>query len=263
MPLRELLGSLELDPESISTDREVSMGLARAHQRQAEEIPEGEARGTRLLAAATEYRRAGAHSILLSDWKLVGEMFENAGQAYRQLGIPYELMMLSFSRDPLTLTEENRWSDRQVQEQTQTAYLLLALAAGGREMRPGVLEELDSASASPIGILGLPAGAYVDLAIALAAREGNGRKQIEAAVLPFLAAYSSAVALSYRDRLHWGMMILPFHPAEPDILSVMFFAEAVLRRQRGGSLLDWLSEVPLPPVATKILLNAIAERFDA
>ncbi|MFN0106105.1 MAG: hypothetical protein ACKV2U_28950 [Bryobacteraceae bacterium] len=258
--MRNLLGDFALDPESIGMDREVSTGLARAHQRQAEETPERDARDTRLLAAATEYRRAGAHSILLSDWERAREMFERAGDMYSGLDIPYGLMMYSFSRDPRALAEELRWFERPLRDRTQAAYLLLAGAAGGREPRPGMLEELASARSSPIGILGLPVGAYVDLAVALE-RRGNGGRDVEAAALPFLAAYSSAMARTFADSYHWGMMILPFHPAEPDILSVLFCAESVLRSRREGTLLDFLRAIPLFPPATDILYNAIAERF--
>jgi hypothetical protein len=236
------------------------MGLARAHQRRAEETREGEARVTRLLAAATEYRRAGAHSILLSDWKRVREMFEDAGTVYSGLGIPYGLMMFSFSRDPRRLAEELESFERPARDRTQAAYLLLAAAASGRELRPEMLEELASASPSPIGILGMPVGAYVDLAIALE-RDGTGGPRIEAAALPFLVAYSSAMARAFGDSFHWSMMILPFHPAEPDMLSVMFCAEAVLRGRQIGSLLNLLKTIPLFPAATNLLYNAIAERF--
>jgi hypothetical protein len=260
MPLRDLLRDFALDPELIVTDREVSMGLARAHQRRAEDTPRGDARFTRLLASATEYRRAGAHSILLSEWKQAREMFESAGNVYHVLGIPYGLMMFSFSRDPGALVD-NVPFDRPARDRTQGAYQLLAEAASGRELRTERLEELASANASPIGILGLPVGAYVDLAVALE-RDGKGGPHIEAAALPFLVAYSSAVARAFNNSFHWGMMILPFHPVEPDILSVMFCTEAVLRRRQRGSLLDFLKAIPLFPAATNLLYNAFVDRFD-
>jgi len=260
MPLRELLGEFELDPESIYVDRDVSMSLARAHGRQAEVTPEGSARATRLLAGATEFRRAAAHSVLLSDWELGHEMFHNAGMVYRSLGIPYALMMFACSRDVEYLAGQLGAFERSPAERTQQAYLLLAAAACGRELNPRIRIELTSASASPIGILGIPVGTYVDLAPALE-RDGDGESSIEAAVLPFLVAYSSAVRKTIGNSLHWGMLALPFHPAEPDILSAMFCAEAVLRKRHGRTLLDLLRTVPLFPVAANILYNAIPERF--
>lgn len=260
MPLRLLLKEFGLDPESVYVDRDVSMGLARAHGRQAEETPQGDARDRRWLAAATEFRRAAAHSVLLSDWERAREMFDEAGFVYSRLGIPYGLMMFACSRDPQTLAERFNALAREPADRTQMAYLMLASATSGREISLPMRNEMASAGASPIGILGLPVGAYVDLAVALEQR-GEGSRRIEAAAIPFLAAYSSAVARAIEDSVHWPMLALPFHPAEPDILSVLFCAEAVLRKYRRGSLLDLLRAVPFFPVAADIVYNAISERF--
>ena len=121
-----------------------------------------------------------------------------------------------------------------------------------------MLADLNSASRWPIGILGLPVGAYLDLAVAV---QRNTPSSIEAAVLPFLVAYSSAVSRASADIFHWRMMAMPFHPAEPDILSVLFCVEDVLRQRERGSLRDLLKTIPLFPNATNILYNAIGERF--
>ena len=68
MPLHDLLTEFNLDPRLIARDREMSVGLARAYERSALEIRSEDDRWfLHMMASATEYRRAAAQSVLLSD----------------------------------------------------------------------------------------------------------------------------------------------------------------------------------------------------
>jgi hypothetical protein len=57
-------------------------------------------------------------------------------------------------------------------------------------------------------------------------------------------------------------MAFPLHPAEPDVLGVLFCVEAVLRWRQQPSLLRVLEGMPLGKVPTNLLYNAILERFE-
>src|SRR5215471_16459576 len=96
MPLSNFLKEFGLDPELIYRDREMSAGLARAYEN-ISHVPGSDAGRpfVPVMAAATEYRRAGAHSVLLSDRKTAIDMFRQAGRLYAIGRKPYALMMFS------------------------------------------------------------------------------------------------------------------------------------------------------------------------
>ncbi len=85
---------LNLDWDLIERDRKMSLGLADAHWRKALEVRNDRSEwSVHMMASATEYRRAGAHSILLSDPTASSRMFEQSGIVYAKMGRPYGLMM--------------------------------------------------------------------------------------------------------------------------------------------------------------------------
>jgi len=266
MPLVELLGEFGLEPKVIARDRDMAAGFAAGHERAAKEQERhSDAWATQMLCAATEYRRAAAHSVLLSDADAWRELFDRAGRAYESLRRPYALMMFWCARDGKTVYGRGRdFGGGEKIERTQLPYVLLTSAAEGDrnedERRAVLRERVAGAQNTRVGILGLPVGAYVDLANALDRFEPVA---ITAAVLPFLVSYSDAVRRCNEDRYHWPMLAFPFHPAEPDVLSVLFLTETVLRARTDTniSLRSVLETTPLFPAATDLLYNALLEHF--
>jgi hypothetical protein len=269
MPLSNFLKEFGLDQELISRDREMSAGLAKAHENISRDIPNRDAdrRFVHVMASATEYRRAGAHSVLLSDRKAAIEMFRRAGRLYARAGQPYAVMMFSCSEEDLgsVMASAHDFGSGEGIDGTQLSYLLLASAAGGedrdREICKRIGNGLSSSQTAPIGVLGIPIGAYLDLANTLAFDERAPQRMSEM-LLPFLVPYSTAIRRCMQDRYHWERMAFPFHPAEPDVLGVLFCVEATLRWRQQPSLLRLLEGMPLGEVPTNLLYNAILERFD-
>lgn len=268
MPLTNFLKEFGLDRELIGRDREMSAGLAKAHENLAQEISDREADRSfvHVVASATEYRRAGAHSVLLSDRKTATEMFQRAGRLYASARRPYALMMFSCSGGDLeavmAAAHEFGWAEGI--EHTQLSYLLLASAAGrddrDREIFKKIGFGLAASQTAPIGVLGIPVGAYLDLANALI-HDQPSPEQMSEMLLPFLVPYSMAIRRCMEDRYHWERLAFPFHPAEPDILGVLFCVEATLRWRQQPSLLRLIEGMPLGKVSTNLLYNAILERF--
>jgi hypothetical protein len=266
MALSRLLNEFGLDPELISRDREMSAGLARAHESTAMELERAEEPWSlRMIAAATEYRRAGAHSVLLSDRKASSEMFREAGRVYSKLRNPYSLMMFWCSEEIDSVVARGRdFGTLDGINRTQLPYLLLTTAAEGPEADPkrvqSMGERLGAFQVSAIGILGIPAGAYIDLAQTLSGNQLS-TFSIAETMIPFLVPYSTAIRRCMEDEYHWQRLAFPFHPAEPDILGVLFCIEGALRRRRQGSVLELLKLIPLFPPAADLLYNAIEGRY--
>ena len=97
MAIVELLKTYGLNRDLIESDRWMSERLAQAHENTSRELLKDadDQRFVHLMASATEYRRAGAHSLLLSDRKSANKMFQAAAKSYIRLNNPYALMMLS------------------------------------------------------------------------------------------------------------------------------------------------------------------------
>jgi hypothetical protein len=173
MALIELIREFGFDPEVVTRDRDMAAGFAAGHERAAKEHERQDAVwATHMLCAATEYRRAAAHSVLVSDDDARRELFERAGRAYEALRRPYALMMFWSAGDRETVYARGRdFGDGQGVDRTQLPYVLLTSAAeGGRydaERRGILYGQVAGALNTRVGIMGLPVGVYVDLATAL------------------------------------------------------------------------------------------------
>jgi hypothetical protein len=120
-----------------------------------------------------------------------------------------------------------------------------------------IMGELRASQSSAVGILGLSVGAYLNLASALV---GNGDLPVEEALLPFLSAYNSAIRQASQDNFHWRRMAVPFHPVEPDILSVLTLVHLTLT-YRKRSIFDLLEVFPLSWQSRTILNGALQQQF--
>ena len=216
MPLRDFLKELGLDPELIERDREMSAGLANAHESLSQTLPDPDAgqRFVPVMASATEYRRAGAHSVLLSDREAATEMFRRAARMYGSLRKPYAVMMFSCADGDLgsIMASVHDFGLAKEIERTQLPYLLLASAAGrekrDREAFGGFRSSVEASQNTPVGVLGIPIGAYLDLAGAIAQDEPAPRRLAEA-LLPFLVPFSSAIRRCMEDKYHWERLAFP------------------------------------------------------
>jgi len=262
--LVDLLKEFRLDPEAIYTDREVSVGLAAAYANRARELDRAELRDRSVLQAATEYRRAGAHSVLLSDWKMASTMFEQAARSYRELDNPYGAMVFACANRSGDVREFAHGYEQRSRptDRIQEVYTVLGTAATTFAIPEGIVADLIPSANSPVGILGLPVGAYLDLARSFYfdSANGNALERIAQAALPFLAAYSSAIARAHESD-QWDSLIFPFHPAEPDIVGVLCFVETALQHRFQRRAADLVEQIPLNPMARAILLSILEDRF--
>jgi hypothetical protein len=274
--VREQLADMRLKLETVQLDRRFCEGLARAYLKSAERAESQERRHTHLAFAATSFRRTGAHAVLLDDFQSATKLFSEAAHIYARLRVPYTLMMLALA-GRLEEAQEifNGMLERFTSELEQTSrlpwrqsvYMLLFRAATyapspnrGFNVE-GILEdmrrELQASGAKPVGILGLPVAAYLNLAVALA---GSQDLSPQEAIVPFLSAYNGAMRQASLNTHHWGRMVLPFHPAEPDILSVLVLAHLALK-ERKRSVFDLLEGFPLAWSSRSILHGALQQRF--
>ena len=271
MPLRQLLEEFGLDAELIYSDREMSEGLAKAHYERAmalraDKEDKKDHYFTHVMASATESRRAGAHAVLLSDNESVRNNFVEAGLRYEDLGKPYGQMMFCCAVDQVRKDLPDGLFRSELPEEldrTQLPYLALILAGSpgerNREQFDRTVHALEAFQKTPIGLLGISGGAWLDLAIAIA--RGDEREMILQGLLPFLATYSTAIRRCAADEYHWKRLAFPFHPVEPDILSVVFHVESLLRRRKQDSLLNILPDMHLDRLACRLLSHAIRDQF--
>jgi hypothetical protein len=264
MPLIELLEEFRLDRKLLERDREISTGLAGVHDRLAGGADNADTKFIHRLASATESRRAGAHSILLSDRRGTTEHFRRAGESYCQITNPYGLLMFACAgvtpSDLAVQAREFGLLEHEAPDRLPVTYLLLAAAAGGwsRDDFARHHDQISASRASPIGLLGLPVGAYLDLTHALGTGDAG---LVVRTLLPFLLAHSTAMTRAMENHHHWAMMAMPFHPAEPDILSVIFLVEAALKGRGYELVSNLLRAMFLLPASANLLHNAILDHF--
>jgi hypothetical protein len=270
--MRQYLSELRINIEGLQSDRIFCEGLAYAYLKSAELAENHERRQTHTAISASCFRRAAAHAILLDEHESSKKLFAQAGRAYTRLGIPYGLMMHSLSNIRLpespdiagTLFES--FQSRRARDSywlaRQGAYLLLFLATDQRsnERINGMIKEmspeLQASRSTPIGILGLPVGAYINLSTAL---RRSDVPEVEEALLPFLSTYNTAVTQASADIHHWRRMAIPFHAAEPDIMSVLVIANIVLETKQ-RSIFDLFKKLPLAR-QTQTILNGALEQI--
>ena len=257
--MRNLLPEFGLDTKTIEVDRGFCAGLAAAYLRSAEVAKTRDQRDIHLAAGATNYRRAGAHCILLGESEEASRLFEGARRAYSALGSPYSLLMSAFGTTSDDFVFERLHTEKQfnIPTRKQLVYALLFGAARGlsKEDEPmsQLRAELRASHSSTIGVLGLRIGVYVDLFDNL-----NDDNRLKESLLPFLVAFNSAIKWTRQNAYHWRNLAVPFHPAEPDIVGVLILVQrSLLRGQR--SVLQTLEELPLSPIARQILTNALRQ----
>jgi hypothetical protein len=291
----ELIHKFELDPDIAGAEREVSLEGGEAYLRQAFEIAKQiETNGKNglpsytsshemspverrvrecLAVAASSFRRAAAHSIVLDDWKAAPQQFAAAGRAYDSAGLPYASLMHRLGQEHESEVQE---FDRQVRHQQfdrledfdlilktktwlkqQMVYPMLVDAAFGtdsKHRRVFVLfqHELEGQRWSRVGVLGMPISVLLDLVAALTSGEAL---EIDA-LRPLLRIYDVSIRRAMSDHHHWRRFGTPFHPIEPDVFSILI-ALREYYRLNNSSLSSAVAEVRMHPFCREAILDVL------
>ena len=255
--MKEIAQELGIDVELIQRDLDFHRGVGRGYlsQIEHEERPE---RSEAVAFAATAFRRAGSHAVLLDETELATELFADSAKCYDRLHRPYAAMMWSLARNlglastsaDRSLLEFDRSEGRYPSERSgQLAYSLLVEGVTrppepkantsqeyeGRFRR--AVSEISALSTTPLGIMGIPIASHLQLATSM--EEQGEPHDVQYFLTPFLNAYELALETARSKQYHWRRLLMPFHPAEPDILSVLSVSSAWFKR-RGLKLADFI-----------------------
>jgi hypothetical protein len=251
---------LGLDRELIERDREMAAGMGRAHLRIARNPEYAATAFSHAMAGATEYRRAGAHSLLAGDPGAAQKHFIEAGTLYLRGGNPYGLLMFACGGIAARRLDvpAHEYGLLEGADRLHRPYLILAGTAGGW-YRGGEADEteLGGSRATSIGMFGLPLGAYLDLAHAVNEERIGNREAVTRACMPFLSAYSNTFARARENSYHWRKMAMPFHPAEPDVLSLLLLVDSATRERGQPWLGGMLRRLPLPAEPMELLAELL------
>lgn len=260
----------------VERDLRIHLHFAHLHEHQANDLDlDLEQRLTNLGLAATHYRRAAAHTLLVQnrsrEWVEQTRLFENTVNIYQQLHMPYALLLSSFLPHNLSKSgEDYLWSDTPGGPDTETAqknrriqylYLLLFEAAQHGEMLRDLRQEMETYRSHPIGVLGLPVGIYLDLVDALAEGRSALELDVAQALAPILTSYDQAIRHAMRNKYFWTQLAQPFHPAEPDIFGLLLLIRRRIE-QKFDINIQRLSERLFIAEPTRILITGILENFE-
>jgi hypothetical protein len=213
-----------------------------------------------LLAAATNYRSAAADSLLLEETFAAQQLFQEAAETYLAAGSAYGLLIANLTGAEAA---ERHWP-LESRGHPVDVFNLWAPLPPSRDSAPLPervdRERLEAFRTERVGVLGLPVALYLNLFDATASVASFGAVNSEA-LFPFLGTYSMAVQQAIHDRFHWSRMLMPFHPAEPEIMGLLM---AVRRRShgQGDDLRPVITSLPLNPTA-RVLLRGVLRQYGA
>ena len=75
-------------------------------------------------------------------------------------------------------------------------------------------------------------------------------------LLPFLNAYEVALETARSKRYHWSRLLMPFHPVETDILSVLATSNLWFKRRK-LKLSDFIRARAESRLASKLMSDAL------
>jgi hypothetical protein len=270
--VKEIAQELEIDVELVARDLEFHRGVGAGYFSRIEQYSQ-ERRWEKIAFAATSFRRAASHALLLDNVTLAIEMFAKSADCYERLHSPYAAMIWSLARN---LQSASKFSERSLFEFVasegrypserfnQLAYPLLVESVTEDEQHTPatqsrfkrVVSELNAFSTAPLGMMGIPIASYLTLAASI---ERNDTSQdVEYLLLPFLNAYEVGVLTARSKTYHWRRLLMPFHPAEPDILSVLSLANTWFKR-RNRVLTDFIRKRSESRVASRLLSDALEQ----
>jgi hypothetical protein len=271
--VRDVAQELGIDTEFVARDLDFHRGVGRAYLSQLEKGVEA-GRWEPAAFAATAFRRAGAHALLLDKAELATELFGESAKCYDTLRRPYAAMMWSLARNLRSARESSdrslgdftRSEGRYPSEQfSQLAYPLLIEGAMGFEQQTKAVQdpygrfrrvgsELTALSTTPVGMMGISMANYLKLATSM--EEEANPHDVQYRLLPFLNAYEVALETARSKRYHWSRLLMPFHPVETDILSVLATSNLWFKRRK-LKLSDFIRARAESRLASKLMSDAL------
>lgn len=272
--MKELAQGLGIDTEYVARDLDFHRGVGRAYLSQLEKGVEA-SRWEATAFGATAFGRAGAHALLLDKAELAVELFGDSAKCYDSLRRPYGAMMWSLARNLQSARESSdrslgdftRSEGRYPSEQfSQLAYSLLIEGAMGLEQQQtkaaqdpygrfrSLGSELAAFSTTPVGMMGISIASYLKLATSM--EEEANPHDVQYYLLPFLNAYEVALETARSKRYHWSRLLMPFHPVETDILSVLATSNLWFKRRK-LKLVDFIRARTESRLASKLISDAL------
>lgn len=251
------LERLFLSRATIVRDMDVCVGLARAYQ---ESSNNSQDRDTVIALSASHFRRAASHALLLGNYQQAQDYFRQAAIAYNSLNSPYSIAMATLSAEG---HEFNHWiydwfdfEGQPSYSYHQLAYILLMqssitnLDVSYRRIRDMRIS-LEPYRSQPFGTLGFSTSIAIDLIDGLNPNLDTGRFELTEVILPIFVTYSSAIRQAISNRYHWKRLLLPFHPAEPDIFSIALMTDNTLRTRFDTSILRVVDNISESSVSSE------------
>lgn len=259
--MNENLEALGLDSTRIQIQRDVSTSIGEIYISKAESRRREQEWQMDYYAAATNFRRAAANSLLLRETEQARRLFHAAALAYAKAGSAYGVFLENLGEedvDELPISEQRPRNGQDI-------FLLL----GPKSIRNGLFRqteqsakhrlELEDYRSQRVGVLGIQVEVYLEIydSLTLATVEDESA-MLRQAILPLIASYANALRQCRRDRYHWNRMATPFHPIEPDVMAVMVGLDRALAERR-SSLTNMIADLPLRTDARQLLNDTILQ----
>ena len=257
----EALQRFHIDPERIYRERDASASIGHAYLNP-NVLHEEHVDGQLLrYAAATQLRRAGAHSLLLDDVRSARQLFHEAAEIYAASGVAYGSLLehLGFGE-----STPRSGRERDVIHASDAFYLWDVAATRDLDTdRFMVLRRrLEPFRADAIGALGVPAGIYLDIYDAVRVESVNSSNRLSSiaeAALPLLSAYEAAIRRARADRFHWERLATPFHPVEPDVMALLVALHSAIRQQLDIPVSTVIGRIPLSEDTQSLLRECLRQ----
>lgn len=274
-----LLKDLQLDSSHIKRDRKTLEVIAISYL---ESVSHNKEKSDKAFAiAASCFRRAAAHSLLLGDYnnKKVSDhlnaklLFSKSALAYSKLGLPYSVFISTFTnKSPETWKKFEHWIDLDMSKYQsiipplQSIYLLLSNAdfqsrENNNDKLISIRRNLEAFRSLPIGILGLSIGLYLDVVDAMNPLNRKKSISLEESVLPFIYVFSFSLKQAMQNKYHWKRLAMPFHPAEPDIFGILLLVNRAMKSMGDMTILKVTENLPLRSDC-KEFLKGILQDYD-
>lgn len=243
----------EIDMDRVERLRDASAHIGHAFLASIKRSEKREYREKEGIIAATYFRRAAANSLLLDDFSMASEFFEEAARCYQQAQMPYSMVMVALSG-----RATSDWSWHAAAESPQGVYALMAVLCEKvihSEYLQKARHKLDEFRGSRLGVFAHPLDQYLDLFDAVYMSMEIARKGVHTlreALLPFIQTYSSALQRARRDQFHWQHLSMVFHPVEPDVIGLLVMTKNAIMRN-GLNQSDMLEGLPVSREAIEVL----------
>jgi hypothetical protein len=249
------LEELGLEADRIRHQRDVSANIGRLYLGTVDSRESTGDWEMRYFAAATNFRRAAANSLLLGETERAIQLFHSAASAYLNAGSAYGPFLENLGKEETYYSQFQEKGPRDGQD----VFLLLSPAAIGdgrklqKEKTTIYRQQLDGYRTQRVGILGFRVETYLQIFDALSWPEsGSTSDMVKQALFPLLAAYTTAIEQCRSDHYHWRRMATAFHPAEPDVMATMVAMDRVLG-DKGISLRGIIGTVPMSSEALQLM----------